>query len=1021
MDPVVSSLFQTNQIGSDGFNWWVGQIESKKGDDPKKSGRYKVRIVGQHLKDCNAVPTAELPWANVMLPVTTPFTEGGTTGATVNLIQGSWVIGFYIDNDKQKPIIMGSIGQNANATVQTNEDPNPGETCKSFIPFLDPKLVPQQDRPIGQQDGKDPKTKGNTDKGEVTGSYANEVGGAPPVLMGANAEWTETNPVGSKTCVTLAKPKCGNESNLKEGITNVIGDLLAANQAAGGKIGDFYVSKVNGLLYDAIGTARYHIGRAVRLVRSFIAKIKSGVVNLLRDGIKKLIDLLLVEETVVGNTGPLLDADQAFKPVKVKGNRFKAVKKIFDKVFEALGCTIEDLTDRIAQWLTDFLWGLISKAFSAAACLIDSIVEGILNQILGAIEGVLGLILGPLQSILSALASGANLIGTAINLVLNFLGISCSGPSKGCEKTQKKCSDGSGKEQKKDKLDELLEKLESGTTSGITGVCDDAKDYSPPKDTGVIFVGGIPEAPTPSDPKTPEGSDTGTPDSFFPRDQDESGVIPDITVDTGGDPTEDQLPDEPTPDPTEDEFLPDDPGIVFYQISADKSYVKEGDTITYTLKTVNVLNNTLVNYTLIGTDIDEEDIEDKKLSGSIKVSLYKTKPIQSIDGSGNPITVNVPYCQGTTQITVAQDDVVENKLQTLRLSIDGSDAFVDVLIGPESEIIPNINDDVVKKPTYSVTTDKTQYLEGEDIIYTITTTNITDGTILNYTVYGDVSPTDFINNSLTGTAVITNNTGRVVLGIIEDLEVENKERVIFTLDNTGVSTEVLILNKLIEDPNTIILDDGTIQTTVTTTFADGSTNTVVTTEKPVEDPVVIPQPELDQPVAGNPITDEGGSIISVPILEKGTPYSEPPFVIFTGDGFGATGIALLDNDGFVSEIRLTRMGVGYKINKPQDNGLQCIIDSYTLISPGLGYASTPKVYVNGDPNLAEAIVDDNGFLISVRVKDRTSTFTEMPEILIIGGGGVGASVLPNLVCLPPNEIEQIGYVKIGTGKYIDCP
>jgi hypothetical protein len=1021
MDPVVSSLFQTHQLGSDGFNWWVGQVESKKGDDPKKSGRYKVRIVGQHLKDCNAVPTAELPWANVMLPVTTPFTEGGTTGATVNLIQGTWVIGFYIDNDKQKPIIMGSIGQNAGATIQTNEDPNPGETCKSFIPYLDPKMVPQQDRPIGQQDGKDKKTKANTDKGEVTGSYANEEGGAPPVLMGANAEWSETNPVGSKTCVTLAKPKCGNESNLKEGITNVIGDLLAANQAAGGKIGDFYVSKVNGLLYDAIGTARYHIGRVVRLVRAFIAKIKSGVVNLLRDGIKQLIDLLLIEETVVGNTGPLLDADKAFKPVKVKGNRFKAVKKIFDKVFEALGCTIEDLTDRIAQWLTDFLWGLISEAFSAAACLIDSIVEGILNQILGAIEGVLGLILGPLQSILSALASGANLIGAAINTVLSFLGISCTGPAKGCEKTQKKCSDGSGKEQKKDALDELLEKLESGTSSGITGVCDDAKDYSPPKDTGVIFVGGIPKDPPPSDPRSPDGPDDGTPSSFFPRDQDESGIIPDITIDTGGDPTEDLLPDEPTDEPDEDDFRPAEPGRVLYKVSANKTNVVEGETITYTIKTVNVPNNTLVNYTLIGTEIDEKDIVGGNLSGSVKVTLYDSRTIPSVDESGNPTTITIPYCQGTTQITIAEDDVVENQLQTLRFTIDGSDAFVDVLISPESEIIPDINTDVVSVPTYSVTADKTQYLEGEDIVYSIETTNVEDGTIINYTIYGDVSPSDFINNSLTGTAVIRDNKGKVVLGIQEDLEIENKERVIFVLDNKGVSVEVLILNKLIEDPNTIILDDGTIQTTVTTTFPDGSTNTVVTTEQP-EEPVVEPRvPQLDPPVAGDPITDDGGSIISVPISEKGSPFTEPPFVIFTGQGFGATGIALLDGDGFVSEIRLTRTGVGYKVNKPQDKGLDCVIDSYTLLSPGIGYTSPPKVYINGDPNLAESVIDSNGFLVSVRPLDRTTTFTEIPEIIIIGGGGAGASVLPNLVCLPPQELEKNGYVKIGTGKYIDCP
>ena len=32
MDPVLSSLFPVNQIGSDGFNWWVSQVESEKKD-----------------------------------------------------------------------------------------------------------------------------------------------------------------------------------------------------------------------------------------------------------------------------------------------------------------------------------------------------------------------------------------------------------------------------------------------------------------------------------------------------------------------------------------------------------------------------------------------------------------------------------------------------------------------------------------------------------------------------------------------------------------------------------------------------------------------------------------------------------------------------------------------------------------------------------------------------------------------------------------------------------------------------
>ena len=61
MDPALSTQYPVHKIGSDGFSWWVGQIESGKNDDPKNSGRYRVRIVGTHLKDVNSTPSDQLP------------------------------------------------------------------------------------------------------------------------------------------------------------------------------------------------------------------------------------------------------------------------------------------------------------------------------------------------------------------------------------------------------------------------------------------------------------------------------------------------------------------------------------------------------------------------------------------------------------------------------------------------------------------------------------------------------------------------------------------------------------------------------------------------------------------------------------------------------------------------------------------------------------------------------------------------------------------------------------------------
>ena len=61
-------------MGKDGFNWFVGVVEDR--NDPQKAGRVKVRCVGHHTEDIQDIPTADLPWASVMKPVT----AGGNSG-----------------------------------------------------------------------------------------------------------------------------------------------------------------------------------------------------------------------------------------------------------------------------------------------------------------------------------------------------------------------------------------------------------------------------------------------------------------------------------------------------------------------------------------------------------------------------------------------------------------------------------------------------------------------------------------------------------------------------------------------------------------------------------------------------------------------------------------------------------------------------------------------------------------------------------------------------------------------------
>ena len=979
MDQSLASLYPIHQIGSDGFSWWIGQIESDKKDDIKRSGRYRVRIIGQHLKTGdNATPTEELPWAHIMMPVTTPFVEGGTGGASPGLQRGCFVVGFYLDNDKQKPIIMGSIGGVKGATKESNDDPG---GPLNFKAIKDPKVNPQQNRSTDTQSGKN-EDGANTDKGVVDADKSDLKGGAPPILVAAYAKHSETNPTGGKSCVVIANPNCGNESNLKNGLTRIMGDLLAANQAASGQIGDFYVSKINGLLYDGVGQARYHIGRVVRLVKSFIARGKTEIIKALRGAVDYLNKTILTTESTVGYAaqGPYKDPEEAFVPIKEKSNRLKKVKEIFDNIFADLGCSIADITDLIAQFITDLIMGYLTDVFNNAACFIDTLIDGILNEILAQFDALVNRILAPIQAILEAIAAPLNFIGGIINKFMRLLGISCTGPSQKCESIQEKCVD-CGTNDGQDELDKLLDAIERGL-DGSQAVCDESTILPSPRATSIVFIGGVFDDPTKASNNVTPGNSGD--DSTIDYD------IPDVDVDNDID-----TPDTPSTIPggatATSPATPAGPAVnlptgdtdPFIDVYTDESLFVEGDVVTYNIVGVNIPDGTVFDYVLSGPSITDNDI------------------VGDLDG-----TFIMNGNQATVSVTINEDDEEELAPELLIFTATGSvdvtdngvtttfplQAATDVVIDSDGVAPPDdiITDDNLI-PVWNVTTDKPSYLEGEDVIVTVTTQNVADGTIVDYFLIGSgITGSDFVTGSLTGSFEVNAGTAQFVLGIEDDTEAEGDELVNLILSGKGASTQFTIL----EDPND--LDDGVEQDT---------------------QEVFLP----NKPTAGTPITDENGSLISIPINSPGGPYQKAPQVIITGEGYGAGGVALLDDKGFVTEVRVTRQGVNYPTNTANDNGLLCVIDSFTMLSPGSGYSEAPVVLVDGVRDVAEAIIDERGYVVSVRTKDRSKRYTKLPEILILGGGGAGARFLPNLVCLDSGELERRGYAKIGTGSYVDCP
>ena len=124
--------FNQGFIGQD-FYWWIGQVADDSywrdniipGKFPSPETikgwgyRYKVRIFGLHDLGETAIKSENLPWANVMYPITAgAYLQN--SGQTPMIRQGNIVFGFFLDGkSQQQPVIMGVLGNNSQTETRT--------------------------------------------------------------------------------------------------------------------------------------------------------------------------------------------------------------------------------------------------------------------------------------------------------------------------------------------------------------------------------------------------------------------------------------------------------------------------------------------------------------------------------------------------------------------------------------------------------------------------------------------------------------------------------------------------------------------------------------------------------------------------------------------------------------------------------------------------------------------------------------------------------------------------------------
>jgi len=100
-------MYDNNFLGKNNFIWFNGVVEDRQ--DPQKLGRLRVRCVGIHTQNKDDLPTADLPWSQLIHPITSSGISGlGSSPGFI--VEGTWVFGYFRDGyAMQEPMVIGTL------------------------------------------------------------------------------------------------------------------------------------------------------------------------------------------------------------------------------------------------------------------------------------------------------------------------------------------------------------------------------------------------------------------------------------------------------------------------------------------------------------------------------------------------------------------------------------------------------------------------------------------------------------------------------------------------------------------------------------------------------------------------------------------------------------------------------------------------------------------------------------------------------------------------------------------------
>ena len=425
-----------NFIGKDGFNWFVGQVENdgsghfatdlaknlagsaanlltnytalgifgRTNIDWDWTNKVKVRIMGYHSPNKIELPTEELPWALVMMPVTSPQKSG--IGSLHQLQINSWVIGFFMDGaNAQVPIIIGALGDENPQSGYGSE----GGTAVGFdqlsSPDYDELVHGGEGTTVG---GTGSTVEDNEETGQEQAASNNE---GVPEEEGKDDTKNPRGPAEPQTeaqvaaqerkCVTvnIGNGKCGGETATK--LEAPMAEFMKfARGIEQNEIGDF-IDKRTGDIVDLEQKIDSTTNRIQSKLNGLLGNIKGVVMEDVNN---------LVKEKLDGNGVPDPELDNKAK---------EELKNVSDLV----SCLFKDMVEDLKDFIKGMLNDLLENVLDTALCLIENMIGDIMGKIMEKVDQALSM----LKGVVGNIKGQADMIQGLLSKTLDFIDLFCDG------------------------------------------------------------------------------------------------------------------------------------------------------------------------------------------------------------------------------------------------------------------------------------------------------------------------------------------------------------------------------------------------------------------------------------------------------------------------------------------------------------------------------------------------------------------------------------------------------------------